>query len=82
MQRLVVRAVGDDELLDTVGRERAHLLLEPRAADRGHQLVVGRLESENLLRGVPHRREDDRAGIDDRAVEIEENDGTAHLHRS
>ena len=77
VQRLVVRAVDADELVDAVGVEGAQLRLEPRAADRLHQLVVGVLAAEHLARRVTHRREDDRAGVDDGAVEVEEDDGEA-----
>ena len=34
--------------------------------------------AEHLARGVAHRREDDRAGVDDRAVEVEENGRKSH----
>ena len=78
MQRLVVRPINRDELVRTVGRKGLHLRLEPRPADRGHQLLVGNLDAENLSGGVSHRGENDRAGIDDRAVEIEENDRKTH----
>ncbi len=72
VQRLVVGAVDVDELLDPVGRERVHLRLEPRPADGLHQLLVGVLTAEHLASRVPHRGEDDRAGVDHGAVEVEE----------
>ena len=79
MQRLVVRAVDADELVQVlVAPELVHLRLEPRPADRGHQRLVGNLPPEHRLRGVPHRGEDDPAGVDDGAVEIEEDDRKAH----
>ena len=78
VQRLVVRPINRDELVDTVGRKGLHLRLEPGAADRGHQLLVGNLDAENLSGGVSHRGENDRAGIDDGAVEIEEDDRKTH----
>jgi hypothetical protein len=78
VQRLVMRAIDVDELVDLVWRESMHLRLETGAADRRHQLLVGNLSSENLLGGVPHRRKDDRAGVDDCAVEIEEDDRKPH----
>ena len=66
-------AVDVHEPLDLVRRERAHLRLEPGAADRLQQLLVGVVAAEHLARRVPHRGEDDRAGVDDGAVEVEEN---------
>ena len=72
VERLVVRAVDVDEPLDVVGRERLHLRLEAGPADRLHQLLVGVVAAEHLARRVPHRGEDDRAGVDDGAVEVEE----------
>ena len=78
VKRLVVRAVDGDELVDAVGSERVHLRLEPGPADGRHQLFVGRLGAEHLLRGMPHRGEDDRAGVDDGAVEVEQNDRKTH----
>ena len=78
MQRLVVRAVDAHELVGSARRDRRHLRLQPRPADVGHQLVVAVVASEDGLRRVPHRGEDDRARVDDGAVEIEEDDRMAH----
>ena len=78
VQRLVVRAVDVHELLDPVGRERVHLRLEAGPADRLHQILVGVVAPENLARRVPHRGEDDPAGVDDRSVEVEEDDRESH----
>ena len=78
VERDVVRAVDVDELRRAVGIDRHHLRLEPRPADRLHQLGVRVLAPEHLARGVAHRREDDRAGVDDRAVEVEENGRKSH----
>src|SRR5919197_1807956 len=78
VKRLVVRAVDADELVDAVGRELEHLRLETGPSDRGHQLLGGRLDAQHLAGGVPHRGEDDRAGVDNRAVEVEENDWKPH----
>ena len=77
VQRLVVRAVDAHELVDPVGVEGTELGLEARPADRLHQLLVGVLAAEHLAGRVAHRREDDRAGVDDGAVQIEEDDGEA-----
>jgi hypothetical protein len=73
VERLVVGAVDVHEPLDLVGRERAHLRLEPGAADRLQKLLVGVVPAEHLARRVPHRGEDDRARVDHRTVEVEEN---------
>ena len=73
MERLVVGAVDVHEPLDLVGRERAHLRLQAGAADRLQQLLVGVVAAEHLAGRVPHRGEDDRAGVHDGAVEVEEN---------
>ena len=78
MQRLVVGPVDADELVDPVGREGGHLRLEPRPADRLEELLVRVVATEHLARRMTHRGEDDRAGVDDGAVEIEQNDGEAH----
>src|SRR5919197_1925428 len=78
VQRLVVRAVAPDELVDLVGREHGHLRLETGPADRAEELVVAELLTQHLARRMPHRGEDDRARVDDGAVEIEENDREAH----
>ena len=56
--------------------------LEAGTTDGPEQLLVGVLAAEHLARRVPHRREDDRAGIDDRAVEIEEDGREPHTLRS
>ena len=78
VERLVVRAVDAHELVDAVGRKRLHLGLEPRPADVRHQLGLGVAALEHGLGGMPHRSEDDPAGVDDSAVEVEEHDGKAH----
>ena len=82
VERLVVGAVDAHELVDPVRRERRHLRVEARPADRPHQLLVAVLAAEHLTGRVPHRREDDRGGVDDGAVEIEEDDGKAHHGRN
>jgi len=66
------------QLVDAIGSEDLHLRLEPRASDRLHQLRVLVLAAEHLAGRVTHRGEDDRARVDDRTVEIEEDDGEAH----
>ena len=84
VQRLVVRAVDAHELVDAVGVERAHLRLEARARRRAAiSSASGISRSSTVSRRMPHRGEDDRAGVDDGAVEVEEDDRKAHrLDRS
>ena len=78
VERLVVGAVHLDELVDPVRVEVAHLRDQARAADRGaDELLVG-VAAEDGPRRVPHRGEDDRPGVDQRAVEVEEDDRVAH----
>ena len=67
-----------DELIRALRIDRDHLRLESRPSDGLHELGVGVLPAEHLARRVPHRREDDRAGVDDGAVAIEENGGKSH----
>ena len=78
VERLVVRAVGVDELVDAVGVEVAHLRDQAGPADRGADELLVRLAAEHRQRGVAHRGEDDRPGVDQRAVEVEQHDGEAH----
>ena len=78
VERLVVRAVDRDELVDPVGIELAHLVLEARAADRRPSAPRRGVAAEHGHRRVPHRGDDDRAGVDHGAVEIEEDDWEAH----
>ena len=78
VERDVVRAVNVHELRRAVGIDRHHLRFKPRPADRLHQLGIRVLAPEHLTRGVTHRREDDRAGVDDRAVEVEEDGRKSH----
>jgi len=63
-----------NELVDALRRKDRHLRLEPGPADGLHQLGISEVAAEHLARRVPHGREDDPAGIDDGAVEIEEDD--------
>ena len=83
MERLVVLAVAGDEIVDAVPVEQPHLLDQAGAADRTPELLVGDVAPEHRLRGMSHRRDDDRAGVDHGAVEVEEDDREAHaLDRS
>jgi len=78
VQRLVVGAIDVDQPLDLVGREHRHLRFETGAADRLQQLLVGEVPAEHLASRMPHRREDDRSGVDDGAVEVEEDGLETH----
>src|SRR5215468_2488280 len=78
VERLVVCAVDVYEPVDLVGREGSHLCLEPGAADRLQQLLVGVVATEHLSGCVSHRGENDRSGVDDGAVEVEEDGLEAH----
>src|SRR6478735_4471690 len=78
VQGLVVRAIDVHEPLDLARVERAHLRLQAGPADRLEQLLVGVVAAEHLPRGISHRGEDDRPGVDDGAVEIEENHRKPH----
>src|SRR5262249_17184794 len=78
VQRQVVLPVGGDELVGPRRVDRAHLLLERRAADAREQLVVRQVAAEHGARRVPERGEDQLPGVDDGPVEIEEDDGQPH----
>ncbi len=78
VERLVVEPVRLDQLVDAVRVEVAHLGDEPGAADRGADELLVRLPPEHGERRVLHRREDDRPRVDQRAVEVEEDDAEAH----
>ena len=72
-------AVDVDELVDPVRVEVAHLRDQARPADRGaHELLV-RLAPEHGHGRVAHRGHDDRPGVDQRAVEVEEDDAVLHV---
>ena len=66
------------ELCRTVGVYRHHLRFEARPADGPHQLRIRVLPAEHLARGVAHRRKNDRARVDDRAVEVEKDRRKSH----
>ena len=79
VERLVEVAVRLGQFGRLLLVEGAHLLLEVTAPDLRHQHVVGEFTAEHGLGRVTVGREDHPAGVDDRAVEIEEDDGEAHL---
>ena len=70
-----------DQLVDAVGVEVAHLRDEARPADRSADELLVRLLPEHGEGGVPHRGDDDRPGVDQRAVEIEEDDAGTRMRR-
>ena len=78
VQRLVVLAVAGDELVDPIGIDQPHLLDQARAADCAAELLVRDVAAKDGLRGVAHRRDDDRPRVDHGAVEVEEHDREAH----
>ena len=82
MQRLVVLPVDAQELLPARGIERVHDLLEPRPADGGEELLGRDLARQHRAGRMLHGSEDDLARVDDRAVEIEQDDREAHVDRS
>ena len=69
-----VRPENEDRLRALLAAGR----LEAGAAHRLHQLLVRVFAAEHLAGRVPHRGEDDRAGVADGAVEVEENGLEAH----
>ena len=83
MQRVVVHPIRLDQLVDAIRVERLHLRHETLATNGRRQLLVGELASGHRADGVRHRRQDDRPGVDQRAVEVEEADGEPRrIHRA
>ena len=79
VQRLVVRAVDADELLDVLrAAELEHLRLEPGAADRGDQRLVGDSRPSTVRVACRIEARIIAAGVDEGAVEVEEDDRKAH----
>jgi hypothetical protein len=75
VQRPVELAVRLRELGRLLLVELAHLLLEVPAPHLRHQHLVGERLAEHGFGGVPVRGEDHPAGVDDGAVEVEEDNG-------
>ena len=80
--RVVVLAVHADELVDALGVEQLHLVREVRAADLREDLLVRKTPAQDRFRRVVEGAEDRRGGVDERAVEIEEDDRKPHPRRS
>ena len=78
VEPVVVLLVGLEQRVGVLGVDRLHLRDDPLPADRQPELVAGDLAPEHGANGVLHRREDDRPGVDQRAVEVEEDDREAH----
>ena len=78
VQPVVVLLVGLEQRIGVLDVDRLHLRDDSLAAD-GHPQLVGRnLATEHGADRVLHRREDDRPGVDQRAVEVEQDDPEAH----
>ena len=80
--RIVVLAVHAHELVDVLGVEQRHLVREVRAADLRQDLLVGETPAKDRLRRVMEGAEDHRGGVDERAVEVEEDDWKPHPRQS
>ena len=52
--------------------------IEAGTSHGGGQHLIRDVAAEHLLRGVAHGRKDHRPGVDERAVEVEQDDGKAH----
>jgi hypothetical protein len=74
----VVGAVDLDQLLHAGGVDRLHLLAEPRAADRREKLVLRNFPAQDGSRRVLEGGEDHRPGVDQGAVEVEQNGAVTH----
>ena len=78
MQPVVVLLVDVEEFVRALGVECLHLRDDALAADRRAELLPGDLATENGPRGMLHGLENDRPRVDQRAVEVEEDDREAH----
>ena len=78
VQTVVVLLVRLEQLVDVIRVDGGHLGDDALAADRHLQLGRRDLAAEDGADRVLHRREDDRPRVDQRAVEVEEDDAEAH----
>ncbi len=78
VQPVVVHLVGLEQCLGVLGVDRLHLRNDPLPADGQTELVGWNLATEDRPNGVLHGGEDDRPGVDQRAVEVEQDDAEAH----
>ena len=81
VDRHVVLAVDAHELVGLVLVELPHLRVHPVASDVRHQHLVRDLPSEHGARRMPEGGEDQRPGVDQGAVEVEEDGLEAHTAR-
>ena len=79
VEGFVELAIGERELVGFRLVEFPHLLFEVAAADLRHQDVVREAPAEHGLGGVPVGGQDHPAGVDDRAVEIEQDHREPHV---
>ena len=79
VQAVVVLLVDVEELVGVVGIDSGHLRDDPLPADRRPELFHGYLPPEHGTHRVLHRREDERARVDQGAVEVEEDDREADV---
>ena len=70
--------VSDEQLVGVLGVDRLHLRDDALSADRHPELLGRDLPTEHGPNGVLHRGEDERPGVYERAVEVEEDDPEAH----
>ena len=82
VEAVVVLLVRLEQLVGMLRVDRRHLRDDPLAADGQTELVRRDLPPEHGAHGVLHRGEDDRPRVDQRAVEVEEDDAEAHVRRS
>ena len=78
VQRLVVLAIRRHELIDALRVEISHLRVRPGPPTAAGKHRFRNVALEHGLRGVPHRGDDHRPRVDQRAVEVEQADGKAH----
>jgi len=78
VQPVVVVLVRLQQFVGVLRVDRRHLRDDALAADGHLQLGRRDLAAENRADCVLHRREDDRAGVDQRPVEVEEDDPKSH----
>ena len=78
VQPVVVHLVRLEQRLGALGVYRLHLRDDPLPADGHPELLRGNLATEDRPNGVLHGGEDDRPGVDQRAVEVEEDDAKPH----
>ena len=74
---MVELAVDVEQLLRALLVEHAHLL-EQRPADALAQRLLGQLAAEHGRERMAVRRDDQRHGVDQRAVEVEDDGRVAH----